>query len=186
MANKGNSGKAAAAAAAPAASQELTQPVPAAEAAQSEASPGAGSMIDLSGVDENADAFPVIPRGIYPAVVDEVTYGLSNASGNPMWTWKFEISEGDYQGRKLFFHTPFVENMMPRLKKVLSRIAPELLNAPFDAEQIANESVLVGKECQIRLDIRPYEGKPRNNVRDVLPPKTAGGEASFLGATPAA
>lgn len=140
-------------------------------------------MVDLTGVDENADAFPVIPRGIYPAVVDEVTYGLSQASGNPMWTWKFELSEGDYAGRKLFFHTPFVENMMPRLKKVLSRIAPDLLQGPFDPERIANESILVGKECRVRLDIKMYEGKNRNNVRDVLPPETAGGgEASFLGA----
>jgi hypothetical protein len=139
-------------------------------------------MIDLSGVDENADAFPVIPRGIYPAVVDEVVYGMSVSSGNPMWTWKFELSEGDYAGRKLFFHTPFVENMMPRLKKVLSRIAPELLNGPFNPEQIANESILVGKECRIRLDIKMYEGKNRNNVRDVLPPDSGTGEASFLGA----
>src|SRR5256885_2405842 len=96
---KGNSAKAATAAGTP-----DVQPTPAEQAAGSEASPGAGTMIDLSGVDENADAFPVIPRGIYPAVVDEVTYGLSQSSGNPMWTWKFEISEGDYSGRKLFFH----------------------------------------------------------------------------------
>jgi hypothetical protein len=159
-------------------------PVPAAEAssAEQDLSSGAVGMIDLSGVPEEAE-FPVIPRGIYPAVVDDLTYGFSQASGNPMWTWKFELTEGavdnngaSLTGRKLFFHTPFVENMLPRLKKVLSRVAPELLQGPFNAETIANEGSMVGKPCRIRLDIKPYEGKPRNNVRDVLAPENAGGE----------
>jgi len=68
---------------------------------------------------------------------------------------------------------------MPRVKKVISRVAPELLNGPFKPEEIANSGVLVGKPVRVRLDIKPYEGKPRNNVRDVLPPDEGAG-GSFL------
>lgn len=158
-------------------------PVAAEEAAVAEqdVSSGNGAVIDLSGVNEDA-GFPITPRGIYPAVVDDLTYGLSQSSGNPMWTWRFEISDGEFAGRKFFFHTPFVENMMPRVKKTLARIgATELLNGPFNAEEIANNGSLIGKACRIRLDVKPYEGKPRNNVRDVLAADDSAGSESFLG-----
>jgi len=158
-------------------------PVAAEDAASSEGGNGeAGGplMIDFGSVPDEA-ARPVIPRGVYAATVDELTFGHSQASGNPMWTWRFEITqEGDYLGRKLFFHTPFVENMLPRVKKVLSRIAPELLEGAFSPEQIANDGVLLGKDCQIRVDVRPYEGKPSNNVRDVLGAAEGGGSSEFL------
>ena len=165
---------------APAAEPAVQQPVPAEEAAGSE---GGGSlMIDLSSVPDETER-PVVPRGIYPATVDDVTFGFSQSSGNPMWTWVFELMEGagEHAGRKMFFHTPFVEVMMPRVKKVVSRVAPELLQGPFDPEKIAADGIMVGKACRIRLDIKPYEGKPRNNVRDVLPAEEGSGGA-FLAA----
>lgn len=155
------------------------EPVQAADAAQTEAGTG-GNLIDFSSVPEEAE-FVAIPRGIYPATVDDVTYGHSQSSGNPMWTWKFEISEGEYAGRKLFYHSPFVENMLPRVKKVLSRIAPELLATAFDPEEVASQGTLLGKACKLRIDVKVYEGKNRNNVRDVLPPDgTAAAGSDFL------
>ena len=152
-------------------------PVPAGEAATEEQSGGA-LMINLAGVEEEK-ALPVVPKGIYPGTVDDLTFGHSQA-GNPMWTWKFEISEGEHQGRKLFFHTPFTDNMLPRVKKILSRVAPELLTQEFSPEKVANDGSLVGRACKIRVDIKPYEGQPRNNVRDVLPAGDGTGAASFL------
>jgi hypothetical protein len=150
-------------------------PVAAAEAAGEEAAES--QMIDLSDVPDEQE-YPVIPRAVYPALVDDLTFGYSQSSGNPMWTWRFEVSDGEHTGHKLFFHTPFVENMMPRVKKVLARIAPELLSGPFNPEQVAMEGSLIGRACRIRVDIRPYQGKQRNNVRDVLPAAEGG---DFLG-----
>jgi hypothetical protein len=131
---------------------------------------GDALVIDMSGVDENAGGFTVMPRGTYPCFVDDLTYGNSQSSGNPMWTWVFEVEDGhEFAGRKLFFHTPFVENMLPRVKKVLSRIAPHILQGPFKPKEIADSGVMVGTKANVRVDIRKYEGTDRNNVRDVLP-----------------
>jgi len=125
-------------------------------------------VVDLSDVDADAGSFPVIPRGVYPAAVLELTYGLSKSSGNPMWTWVFEITEGEFASRRLFFHTPFTQNMRPRIKKILSRIAPNLASQAFKPQEVAQNDDLVGVECRIRVDVKPYEGVARNNVRDVM------------------
>lgn len=164
----------------PAAQEEQQQqPVAAEDAAQSEG--GGALLIDLSGVEDEKE-LPVIPRGIYDAQVDDLTFGHSQASGNPMWTFKLELLEsaGEYANRKLFFHLPFVDTMMPRVKKTMSRIAPELLSQAFSPEKIAAEGVLIGKQCKVRVDVKPYEGKPRNNVRELLPPGEGGGGGAFL------
>ncbi|HNQ97314.1 MAG TPA: DUF669 domain-containing protein [Treponemataceae bacterium] len=131
------------------------------------------TMTNLGGVTEDAGP-ECMPRGVYDVIIDEVTYGISQRSGNPMWTWKFEVEEGDYANRKLFFHTPFIENSLPRLKKILGRIAPELIETPFDPEALANEAYFSGKRCRVRVDISKYEGQNRNSVKDVLPPSEEG------------
>lgn len=136
-------------------------------------------IIDMSSVDENAGGFQILPRGIYPCIVDNVDFGASKNSGNPMFTWTFEVSEGDFANRKLFFHSVLTAEQMPRLKKILQRIAPELLEGPFNAREVADQGSLVGKSCRVRVDIRKYEGEDRNNVRDVLPPEADAGN-SFL------
>lgn len=138
-------------------------------------------VIDMSGIDENASGFQVIPRGTYDAIVDDVTHGVSQRSGNKMWTWTLEVTTPEFAGRKLFFHSVLTPEQLPRLKKILTRIAPELLEGPFNAREIAEQGVLSGKQLRVRVDIRKYEGQDRNNVKDILPPSEGEGGDSFLG-----
>jgi hypothetical protein len=141
-----------------------------------------GFAVDFTNVGDQS-GFEAVPRGVYNAVVDDCTYSLSQASNNPMWTWKFEIEDGDHKGRKLFFHSVFAASSMPRTKKTLGILFPEGLAQQFKPKQVAESGVLLGRRCQIRVDIKPYQGEMRNNVRDVLPPKAgeAGGAGDFLG-----
>jgi hypothetical protein len=69
---------------------------------------------------------------------------------------------------------------MPRVKKFLARIqtdvpeyVQELLSTNFKPKQVAEEGKLLGAKFRIKVDIKPYEGKPSNNVRDVFPPSEA-------------
>lgn len=137
-------------------------------------------VIDMTGVDENAGGFQVLPRGIYPSIVDDLVFGASKNSGNPMFTWTFEVSEGEFAGRKLFFHSVLTAEQLPRLKKILMRIAPDVLEGPFKPKEVAEQGSLVGRQCRVRVDIRKYEGEDRNNVRDVLAPENGENGESFL------
>jgi hypothetical protein len=135
---------------------------------------GEGLVVDLS---ETGDgAYAIIPKCLLGAVVDEVTFSYSPRSNNPMWSWKFEIEEGEFKGRKLFYHTVFNEGGMPRVKKTLARIKSEdpavaaLLNTKFSPAKVAEEGILTGARCRLRIDKRKYEGEWRNEVKDVLAP----------------
>lgn len=132
-----------------------------------------GMSVDLSGTDENAQV-EAMPRGIYPVVLDQLDYGQSQRSGNNMWTWIWEVSDGEYAGRKLWLHTTFTEAGLPRVKRTLARIKTDdgyeaqLLTSRFNPENVANEGRLLGARCRLRVDIRVYQGRKTNNVRDVL------------------
>lgn len=136
-----------------------------------------GCTVDLSGVDEAAD-FEVLPRGMYNCVISELTFEYSQRSGKPMWSTRLEIEDGDYASRILFTHISFSEKALPMTKRTLSRIAPELLEEAFDAEAVADEGNLIGRRCRARVDIRPYEGRKRNNVRELLEPIGEGDDFS--------
>lgn len=133
---------------------------------------GESLVVDFSTV--NDSTFEAIPRGMYNCTVDELTFEHSQRSGNPMWSWRLEVADGDYAGRKLFFHTVFKGDGLPRTKKTIGRVAPELLQGPFDPEQIANDGTLLGRSVKARVDIRPYEGEKRNNVRDLFAAEEGG------------
>lgn len=136
---------------------------------------GDGVVVDMSEVNEEGN-FEAIPRGIYEAEIDTLEYGRSKSSNNPMWTIRWNIVNGEFANRKLFYHAVFSEGGMPRVKKMLARIASdgdyakELLSSKWSPEAVASEGRLIGARARIRVDVKPYEGKPSNNVRDVLEP----------------
>ena len=128
------------------------------------------TLVDFSGVDENQTQ-PQIPRGVHAAVIEEMTFGNSQSSGNPMWTVKFEITEeGEFKGSTLYFFLPFTPKMLPRIKKFLITIGQrELANSKFDPAAVADSGSFVGIPVRLRTDLRKYEDQMRANVRDVLP-----------------
>src|ERR1700761_5464325 len=133
---------------------------------------GGGFVVDLSDTSEEGN-FPVLPRGTYPCTVDSLSFGYSQKSNNPMWTWVFEVESGEFAGRKLYYHTVFNEGGMPRVKRCLARIqgegdyAKSLLSGSFNPEKVADEGRLLGARCRVKVDIRKYEGKNRNDTKDV-------------------
>lgn len=135
-------------------------------------SEGESVVVDFNDVEDSA--FEALPKGMYNCRVDELTYDISQNSGNPMWTWILEVEDGDFAGRKLFFHTVFAGKGLPRTKKVLQRVAPKLLEGPLNPEEVANSGSMIDLRIRARVDIRKYEGEDRNNVRDLFPPEEGG------------
>lgn len=135
---------------------------------------GGGLVLDLGGVDENKPAFEAMPPGTYPAVVDNVEFKESS-TGNPMLSWTFTITDAEYENRKVFFHTVLNKDAgLASLKRTLIRVLPDFPLGQFNPQSFADEGIAIGRDCRVKLNVRPYNGEKRNNVQDVLAPETGG------------
>jgi len=135
-----------------------------------------GMVLDLDGVDDTQPEFEALPPGIYPVIVEDVTFGDS-AKGNPMLTFQFKCIDPNYENRMFFYHT--VLNM-PRgiasLKRLLVRVAPDVPMSQFSPKKFAEEGMVLGFAARVKLRIKPYQGQKRNEVTDVLAPEADGGD----------
>ncbi len=146
------------------------------ETAAVDFSEGESLIVDFNEVEEAS--FDVLPPALYPVIVEECEFVYSQSSGNPMWTLKMAITEGEYAGRFLWSHLVFAGKGLPFTKKTLMRIAPDLIAQPFDPEDQEVCASMLGLELKAKVTVRKYQGEDSNNVRDLF--LNEGGEA-FLG-----
>lgn len=141
-------------------------------------------VFDLNGVEEDK-GFELIPKGTYPAIVDEMEFGESSA-GNPMMTVKYRIVEGEYADRLLFDYWVLRGNGsefgLAKLKKFLTRVMPEVNLSAFNPADFAESGDAVNRELQVVVKIQTqkkgeYKGEKRNQVSDIL---SAAESGSFL------
>lgn len=144
---------------------------------------GGGLVFNLNDVEEDK-GFEIIPKGNYPAVVDELEF-TESSSGNPMIASKYKITEGEFEGRVLFDYWVLAgkgaEFGLGKLKKFLTRVTPEVDLGAFNPEAFAEEGTAIGRELTIAVKIQTqkkgeYKGEKRNQVADILAPS----EGSFL------
>lgn len=142
-----------------------------------------GLVFDLNDVEEDK-GFEVIPKGTYPAIVDELEFGDSS-TGNPMISTKFKITEGEFEGRVVFDYWVLGGKGAPfglgKLKKFLARVMPEVDLSAFNPATFAEEGTAIGRELNITLKIQTqksgeYKGEKRNQVSDI----TAYSNESFI------
>jgi hypothetical protein len=132
----------------------------------------ADMVIDFTNISDKV-SFEVWPRGVYDGVVDDVQYGNSQRSGNPMLTWQIRAGNPNNEGRErtFYYHTTLIDSGLTRTKRALSALAPHA-NVEFDITQFRPSQaaeLFVGAPCRIRLNIQTYEGQKRNSVADLLP-----------------
>lgn len=120
-------------------------------------------VFDLSDVDTKKAAFEPIPAGVYDAIVESCEYKKSKA-GNPMIAWQFTIIEGEYQNRKLFYHTTLNDDFgKARLVLALKTICPTVSLVGFKPSEFAANGEAIGLPCRLRVKIRV--GKDANGER---------------------
>lgn len=140
---------------------------------------GGSLVIDLSNVE--ALKFEVVPKGIYDAMIDELSFGKSKASGAYMFTIVLKIEGGDYDGRKFYSYASFSPKAIKGTKTTLMRIDPVLFAGQFNPEKIANDGVLLGKSVRIKIDVGEYNGEPQSQVKSIMAPADAAGSESTGG-----
>lgn len=142
-----------------------------------------GLVFDLTDVKEET-GFELIPKGNYPAVVDELEF-TESSSGNPMFAAKFKITEGEFEGRVLFDYWVLggkgADFGLGKLKKFLTRVVPETDLSQFNPQAFADDGSAIGRELTIAVKIQTqkkgeYKGEKRNQVSDILAPS----EGSFI------
>lgn len=142
---------------------------------------GGSLVVDLTNVE--GLSFEAIPKGVYDAEVDQVEYQISKSSGQPMFQFVFNITSGEYAGRKLFFYTSFSQKALSGTKTSLLRIDPTIFNGPFKPQEIADNGVLLGKKLRIKVKHEDYNGETRAQVQTVLAPladgASSGGDGFF-------
>ena len=128
--------------------------------------------------------FTPLPKGTYLVTIDEVKFGLSKSSNQPMWSLTYSIAEGEFaeKNRKTFDIISLKPDQLGRVKRFLNRVAPELAEAEeFNPKKVAEDGLLVGKQLKVKLDIEESEQYgARNRVKDHYAPGAAGaGGGSF-------
>jgi len=130
---------------------------------------GGNLVVDLSNIAEAK--FEAIPKGIYDGEIDTVEFGNSNNSGAPMLTLQIAIVNNEqYAGRKLYTYWSFSQKALPFTKAAISRVAPELLTGKFNPQAVADQGMLLGKPCRIRVTVEDYQGEPRSKISQILAP----------------
>lgn len=142
-----------------------------------------GLVFDLTDTKEDT-GFEVMPKGNYPAVVDELEFGDSS-KGNAMITAKFKVTEGEHTDRVVYDYWVLngkgAEFGLGKLKKFLTRVMPEVDITQFNPTDFAEEGTAIGRELTLVLGVQKqtkgdYKGEMRNTVRDIL----AASETSFI------
>lgn len=131
-------------------------------------------VLNLEGVSEEMPEFEALPPGVYDCIVENAEFKVSQ-SGNPMIAWQFRCIDPEYENRLLFYHTVLnKEAGQGRLKRILVRVCPDVPLGNFSPKNFCEQGLALGLPCRVKVRVRPYEGKRRNDVTDVLPPLAAG------------
>lgn len=80
------------------------------------------------------DNFEEVADGEYNCLIQDVKHNVSNETGNHRVTFKYEIMDGDNEGRLIFVSYFFTEKTIERSIKALNKLAYEFgFELPVDA-----------------------------------------------------
>lgn len=116
--------------------------------------------VDLSGVQDQSYA---IPDGTYKAKCIEVSQDVSK-SGNPMFVWEFEITEGQYAGRTFKSWTAITPAAMWKVAETVIALG---IGQQGQVVKFKRQDVL-NKECGIVMEQDEYNGKPTSKISRVI------------------
>ena len=116
--------------------------------------------VDLSDVQDQSYA---IPDGTYKAKCIEVSQDVSK-SGNPMFVWEFEITEGQYAGRTFKSWTAITPAAMWKVAETVIALG---IGQQGQVVKFKRQDVL-NKECGLVIEQDEYNGKPTSRISRVI------------------
>lgn len=119
--------------------------------------------INFDEVDSGSGGFQPIPDGNYLVRIESIHSGRQTSKGDEMWGLELVVTDGDYQGRKIFDNLVFSEKALWRVKMVCSRFGVPLTGEVEIADIIP---LLQGRQAWADVFTDEYNGKKSNKVRD--------------------
>ena len=116
--------------------------------------------VDLSDVQDQSYA---IPDGTYKAKCIEVSQDVSK-SGNPMFVWEFQITEGQYTGRTFKSWTAITPAAMWKVAETVIALG---IGQQGQVVKFKRQDVL-NKECGLVMEQDEYNGKPTSRILRVI------------------
>lgn len=116
--------------------------------------------VDLSDVQDQSYA---IPDGTYKARCIEVSQDVSK-SGNPMFVWEFELTDGQYAGRTFKSWTAITPAAMWKVAETVIALG---IGQQGQVVKFKRQDVL-NKECGLVIEQDEYNGKPTSRISRVI------------------
>lgn len=104
-----------------------------------------------------------IPEDRYPVRILESSKIKTSSNGNPMIVWVVQVTEGDYEGRKLFINTSLVPAALFTLKNLVDAAGISFDEDGFELEEC------FGLEFLADVVVEQYNGKDVNKVTKCYP-----------------
>ncbi len=120
--------------------------------------------INLTGV--KTEGFDAVPPGRYPAAVYEVEQKFGKESGQPYLNWTFRVTDGDFEGRRIWYMTSLKPEALWNFKRTAIALGED--EALLEGEYEIELGDFQGKECVIQVANETYKGETRSKVTRVL------------------
>jgi hypothetical protein len=117
--------------------------------------------LDNSAVDQNGR----ITRGRYKGKLINIVDAPAKTSGNPMWTWTFVITEGEFAGREFKMYTVKTSSGAWKIQEVLIALGIDVKAGIRFAEKD-----VIGKAAVLLIDDDSYQGIDRSKLVGVKEP----------------
>ena len=131
---------------------------------------------------DDAEDFTPVPIDRYLCRLSEIVE-RSTKNGDELWSLKWEIITGKYQGRFIFDNLVFSETALKRVKLVCSRLGLDV-----SGEINLTPDLLTGRQAYLNIEIEQYESekdgktKSRNTVPFAGYEHYGGGEETAVAA----
>ena len=119
----------------------------------------------------NVESFEVLPTDVYPVVITNIEEKTGKTSGQPYLNIEMTVTEGEYEGRKLWGMVSFSPKAAFKVKEFLIAcgVSTEDLGGNYDVEP----EDYIGTELMISVVVDQYEGRENNKVDAFLPSDSA-------------
>lgn len=129
--------------------------------------------LDFDGVED----FDVIPAGVYPAVIEKLTYKEAKEAGKfPQVSVEYTVTDPEFEGRKLWQNLSFSPKAVFRMAKFFAAFGEDYAELEVDEDTgVVTDPDLAGMAVEVKTFVEPYQGVDRNKIDE--PPVLIGSAA---------